>query len=158
MERVQAASFRLLLARLWLRRTLKRCDCWNYRGYQSSVTRDQGRTCRLTVVAADERMRVVDKLIGCWHLVRSVGQIDGDEVEMEFFPNGQLTYAVAEDKKWQLTLLTFKVRGDTIITNQPSAPSEERTKFAFESDGTLRLESNGSRTWFAPMPSRASAV
>ena len=98
-------------------------------------------------------------MIGCWRLVRSDGEIDAlDEVEMEFFPNGQLTYAVAEGKKWQLSLLTYKVSGSVIITNQPSAPAEERTKFSFEPDGTLRLESNGSRTWFARVASRASAV
>jgi len=101
----------------------------------------------------------MEKLIGCWHLVRSDGEIDsGDEVEMEFYPNGQLTYAIGEGKKWQLSLLTYKVVGDVILTNQPSAPSEERTKFAFEPDGKLRLESDGSRTWFTRIPSRASAV
>jgi hypothetical protein len=101
----------------------------------------------------------MEKLIGCWHLVRSDGEIDaGDEVEMEFYPNGQLTYAIAEGENWQLSLLTYKIVGDLIITNQPSAPSEERTKFAFEPDGKLRLESDGSRTWFAPITSRASAV
>ncbi len=101
----------------------------------------------------------MEKLIGCWHLVRRDGEIDaGDAVEMEFFPNGQLTYAIAEGKKWQLSLLTYKVAGDVLVTNQPSAPREERTKFAFESDGKLRLETNGSRTWFAPIATRASAV
>jgi hypothetical protein len=101
----------------------------------------------------------MERLIGSWHLVRSDGEIDaGNEVEMEFFPNGQLTYAIAEGKKWQLSLLTYKVAGDVIITNQPSAPGEERTKFAFEPDGKLRLETDGTRTWFAPIASRASAV
>ena len=35
-----------------------------------------------------------------------------------------------------------------IVTNQPSSPHEERTRFYFEPDGTLVLEWGGQRHWF----------
>jgi hypothetical protein len=41
--------------------------------------------------------------------------------------------------------LTFRIDGDTIITDQPSAPREEWTRFEIDTDGKLIL-------WFSGEP------
>jgi hypothetical protein len=44
--------------------------------------------------------------------------------------------------------LTYSVSGDVIISNQVSAPGEERTRFALGADGRLELNHGGTRSWF----------
>ena len=86
-------------------------------------------------------------LLGCWHLVREPG--DGaEDTDMEFRPNGELTYAMDAGDRWQIMRLTYRIEGGTIISDQPSAPQEERTRFHMESDGTLVLDQEGARTRF----------
>ncbi len=81
-------------------------------------------------------------LVGCWHLVRVEGQ-PYEPAETDFREDGTLYYSVLAGTRWQIMKLTYRVGGDTIITNQPSAPREERTRFALAQDGTLTLESGG---------------
>ena len=87
-------------------------------------------------------------LHGRWILVQADGDLDiGDGVEMEFQPNGGLTYSINAGDKVQIMKLTYRVEGNQIISNQPSAPNEEKTTFRFEGE-QLVLESDGSRSWF----------
>jgi hypothetical protein len=58
---------------------------------------------------------------------------------LDFSPNGGLTYTVHTEGKRQVMLLTYRVEGEVLITDQPSDPKEERTKFKIRSDGTLVL-------------------
>jgi hypothetical protein len=46
----------------------------------------------------------------------------------------------------------------TLITNQPSAPSERRTSFTVEPDGTLSLDFDGKRSSFKKGPKAAPTV
>jgi hypothetical protein len=62
------------------------------------------------------------------------------DVAMEFDPDGSLRYVIRGDEKDQVMLLRYRVEGDELVTNQPSAPREERTRFCFTSDGRLVLE------------------
>lgn len=39
----------------------------------------------------------------------------------------------------ELFLMTYRIEGETLITNQPSHPREERTQFRITSDGRLIL-------------------
>ncbi len=45
--------------------------------------------------------------------------------------------------------LLFRVDGDHLVTNQPSQPQEERTKFSFDAEGNLILDYDGNKSWFA---------
>jgi hypothetical protein len=90
------------------------------------------------------------RLLGGWSLVESEGSdVVGDGVLMTFDPDGRLTYAVEENGKQQIMNLVWQVDGDEIVSNQPSAPREERTKASFDDRGRLTLVgSDGNRTVF----------
>jgi hypothetical protein len=61
------------------------------------------------------------------------------EVSLEFSPNAGLTYTVHGEEKRQIILLTYRVEGDVLITDQPSHPKEERTRFKITPGGKLIL-------------------
>ncbi len=86
-------------------------------------------------------------LVGCWHLVRVEGQ-PYEPAEADFREDGTLYYSVLAGPRWQIMKLTYRVDGDTIISNQPSSPREERSRFALAQDGTLTLEFGGVQSVF----------
>lgn len=61
------------------------------------------------------------------------------EVSLDFHPHGGLTYSVHADGRRQIILLTYRIDGDVLITNQPSAAREERTEFTITPEGRLVL-------------------
>jgi hypothetical protein len=67
---------------------------------------------------------------------------------MEFGSDGSLQYSIKLPDRTQIMNLTYAVSGDVIISNQPSAPGEERTRFTLEADGRLELDHGGTRSWF----------
>ena len=84
-------------------------------------------------------MKLEEALLGTWRTD------SGDEsslaeygdVSMHFDETGALTYTVHGDGVVQIMNLTYRVDGDTMITDQPSKPREERTKFSFETNDRL---------------------
>jgi len=66
-----------------------------------------------------------------------------------------LFHSVLSDGRWQIMKLTYRVEGDYLVTDQPSSPRAERTRFRLESDGTLRLEFGGQKSWFRRGKKRA---
>ncbi len=101
----------------------------------------------------------VDPILGSWRLVRAEGQFDtGEGVELEFKPSGELIHATDIGHRWQIMRLTYRVQDDVLITDQPSAPREERTHFKFEADGTLMLDYGGAKCWYRRGEKRAPAV
>lgn len=61
------------------------------------------------------------------------------DVSLDFSPNGRLTYTIHSEGKRQIMLLTYRTEGDALITDQPSDPNEESTRFEFTSTGKLVL-------------------
>ena len=59
-----------------------------------------------------------------------------------FASDGSAEYRV-ETATIQYILLTWRMDGDTLITDQPSAPREHRTRFRFASPSRLFLEFEG---------------
>jgi hypothetical protein len=93
------------------------------------------------------RVEANAELIGCWERVKP--SVDGESaVEMQFEENGRLRYCVLAGDSWQIMKLTYRIEGNTLVSNQPSVPREERTRFAFEDDGTLVLEYDGEKSKF----------
>jgi hypothetical protein len=90
-------------------------------------------------------------LAGQWRLIRAEAPL-GDDVTMEFSPDGSLTYTIREGEKRQIMLLRYRIEGDMIVTDQPSRPREERTRYRLESDGTLILDIGGKKSWFRKTP------
>jgi hypothetical protein len=98
------------------------------------------RTCRLPV---DTR------LVGRWYLVRSDDEIDAREgVTVDFSADGELTYTIHQADRLQVINLVYHVVGDQVITDQPTAPSQERTRYSVEGD-LLILENQCVRSWFS---------
>lgn len=69
-------------------------------------------------------------------------------VTQTFHEDGRLTYVIHLPDKDQVMRLVYKVDGDELVTDQPSAPAEHRTKFSFDERGRLILEDAGERSRF----------
>ena len=88
------------------------------------------------------------RLFGQWELVRSQQVITSDRAVSEFTPDGRLIYSITENGKTGIMNMVYRVENGVLITDQPSHPSEERTKYSFDDDGLLVLDYDGQKTWF----------
>jgi hypothetical protein len=61
------------------------------------------------------------------------------DVSLDFSPNGALTYTIHAGDKRQIILLTYRVEDGVLVTDQPSSPKEERTRFRLTPFGKLVL-------------------
>lgn len=75
-------------------------------------------------------------------------QANYGRVTQTFHEDGRLTYVIHSPGKDQVMRLVYRVDGDELITDQPSAPGEHRTKFSFDEGGRLILEDEGERSRF----------
>ena len=75
-----------------------------------------------------------------------------EPAEADFRPDGRLFYSIHAGDRWQIMKLRYQVDGDLLVTDQPSAPREEKTRFALEADGTLTLEFGGQRSSYKRGP------
>lgn len=93
------------------------------------------------------------QIVGFWELRSSTPAVNfGERVQMNFSPSGQLTYGALDEGRWQVMLMSYRVEGATLITDQPSSPREESTSFALLDDRTLQLEFGGSECVFERVP------
>jgi hypothetical protein len=83
------------------------------------------------------------ELLGRWY-----GKVEGEAVALEFLDDGRLAYAIRTESSTQIIRMTYRTEGDILITDQPSHPQEERTRFNIEPDGTLVLEFQGQQSRF----------
>ena len=67
-------------------------------------------------------------LLGAWIVDLSDvrARTDLGDVMMEFKSDGQLIYVIRSDRTDQVISLRYQLDGDTLVTNQPSAPKLER--------------------------------
>jgi hypothetical protein len=84
-------------------------------------------------------------LAGAWVVDRSDKRALAElgDVLLEFSTDGSLTYVVRGAEKNQIINLTYRVDGNMIVTDQPSAPREERTAFELSDAGILTLAFGG---------------
>lgn len=82
------------------------------------------------------------KLFGLWRTdpndqwsLREYG-----DVSLSFSEDGKLVYTIHLPGKEQIMNLTYHTDGTSLVTNQLSAPREERTEFFFTSDGRLAVK------------------
>ena len=87
-------------------------------------------------------------LVGRWRLIRSEAPGPSQSVILEFSPDGALTYSIRLPDRTQILNLTYKVDGNNILSDQPSAPRKESTRFSIDSKGVLELEKSGERSWY----------
>ncbi len=81
-------------------------------------------------------------------MVHAPESIDtGDGVEMTIQEDGTMDYVVIEGDRRQIVKLVCRTEGDEIVSNQPSAPREERTKYRFEGDKLVLTRANEETTF-----------
>jgi hypothetical protein len=81
------------------------------------------------------------RLIGTWRTDPNDGRSlhEYGDVSMRFEKGGTLVYTVHLPDKEQIVRLTYRVDGDWLVTDQPSSPRQERTRFRLMPDGRLAL-------------------
>ena len=94
-------------------------------------------------------------LLGVWRLDENDVAARGrfGDVSLHFGPNGSLRYVISGRDKDEVILLRFRVDNETIVTDQPSSPREERTPFALTDDGALVLQYGDQRVRYLRQPS-----
>src|SRR4051812_43773125 len=65
---------------------------------------------------------------------------DFGDVSLRFEQDGTLTYTIHLPKKVQVMRLSYRVKGNILVTDQGSSPREERAEFFFTSDGRLAVK------------------
>ncbi|MHB8882443.1 MAG: hypothetical protein ACYC69_13150 [Thermodesulfovibrionales bacterium] len=92
-------------------------------------------------------MRYETKFLGRWRLVHTEGTDDtGLGTEVEFHPDGKLTYTINLSEKQQLIFLTWRLEDGFLVSNQPSHPAEVRSKIISLGPDELVLEYAGEKT------------
>ncbi|MDP9178987.1 MAG: hypothetical protein M3O61_15015 [Gemmatimonadota bacterium] len=85
------------------------------------------------------------RLLGRW---RSVAGVGPELVTIDFEGDGSLTYTIHGPSSDQKMLLRYTVEDGVIITDQPSAPREERTAYRITTDGQLVMLYSGEQSVF----------
>jgi hypothetical protein len=89
------------------------------------------------------------RFLGRWKLLKDEGSMEiGHGVTMTLTEDGKLVYVIHQKDSKQVMNLVFRVEGNHLVTNQPSHPQGEKTKFSFDSEGNLILDYDGNKSWF----------
>ena len=92
---------------------------------------------------------IPQQLNGHWKLIRSEGNIDTAEaIYLDIYPDGTLIYSIEDKGKTQIIQLSWRAENQQLVTDQPSAPREERTDFSFDQNGLLMLKTPENISWF----------
>jgi len=84
-------------------------------------------------------------LVGTWVVDKGDKRALADlgDVLLEFDEEDALTYVIRGRDSDQIIKLRYRIDGDTIITDQPSAPQVEHTAFSLSENGMLTLAFGG---------------
>ncbi|MBL9184159.1 MAG: hypothetical protein JNN17_18590 [Verrucomicrobiaceae bacterium] len=94
--------------------------------------------------------RVLDeRLFGKWRLITTTAIDTAEDTVSEFTPDGRLIYSITEGGNTGIMNLIYRTENGYILSNQPSHPREDRTKYDFTEDGALILDYGGERTTFS---------
>jgi len=67
---------------------------------------------------------------------------------LEFGSNGALTYTIHHRQKDEVIFLTYRIEAGMVITDQPTAPRQETTRYEITADGKLVLHYGGEASVF----------
>jgi hypothetical protein len=88
-------------------------------------------------------------LLGRWRLLRADPSLDfAPGVGMEFLPYGRLRYTIRVEGRLHELALIYRVEGDMLQTDNPSAPHRASTRFAHGDGDVLLLDFSGARAVF----------
>jgi len=93
------------------------------------------------------------ELLGRWRIDPTDAEaLDAfGDAALEFDERGNLIYIIKEAEKDQVILMTYRVAGDVIITDQPSHPDPQSTRFKV-TDDMLNLAFGGQPSRFIRIP------
>jgi hypothetical protein len=90
-----------------------------------------------------------EQLLGKWRLFRADASLDfAPNVSMEFQQGGRLRYGFDAGTNEQSVMLVYRVEGDILFTDNPSAPHARETRFHFGAGDVLVLDFAGATAWF----------
>lgn len=94
-------------------------------------------------------------LFGIWRLERADAPLDfAPGVRMEFLRDGQLCYHVDVGGRDQTIDLRYRVEGELLHTENPSAPHTMTVKLTLRASGLLELDFGGPKAVLSREPSR----
>ncbi len=89
-----------------------------------------------------------DWLLGTWRLMRADSALDfAPGVRMEFKPDGELRYHVDAGGSDQVIQLRYRVEGDTLFTDNPTAPHSMSVRISHGAGDVLKLDFAGTLAW-----------
>lgn len=89
-----------------------------------------------------------DWLLGTWRLMRADAALDfAPGVRMEFREDGDLHYHVDVGGRDQVIALRYRVEGDTLHTDNPSAPHSMSVRIEHGVGDVLMLDFAGALAW-----------
>jgi len=89
-------------------------------------------------------------------MLRADGDFETEEgVTMSFRPDGSLDYCIDARDKRQIMNLVYRVEGSVIVSDQPSLPDEQRTRYEIDSEDHLVLYYDGGTMWLQRTKARA---
>jgi hypothetical protein len=87
-------------------------------------------------------------LHGIWRLMRADPTLDfAPGVRMEFLPDGTLRYHIDVGGREQIIALLYRVDGDLLMTDNPSAPHATSVRMEHGAGDVLILDFAGARAW-----------
>ncbi|MGQ0539219.1 MAG: hypothetical protein ACT4R6_09760 [Gemmatimonadaceae bacterium] len=93
-----------------------------------------------------------DALLGRWRLLRADTELAfAAGACMEFLAGGQLNYTIPLEQGTTVVSLIYRVEGDMLRTDNPSAPHATATRFEIGPGDVLILDFAGARAWFVRM-------
>lgn len=88
-------------------------------------------------------------LLGCWQLLRTDPALDFvPGVRMEFRPGGRLLYTIEAGGREQVFRLIYRVDGDMVEIDNPSAPHRTSTRIAHGEADVLIFDFSGAQAHF----------
>lgn len=87
-----------------------------------------------------------NSLVGCWRQIYP--NLGPERVTVAFYDDGKLTYTIRGEQKDEVITLTYRISGNTLITDQPSHPRTEITTFTFMPEGFLKLQHGDQKTLY----------
>ena len=89
------------------------------------------------------------RLLGRWRLQRADASLDfAPGVRMEFLPGGRLHYEFGTGSSRQMLSMVYRIDGEFLLTDNPSAPHVRSTRFSFGAGDVLALDFAGASAWF----------
>jgi hypothetical protein len=88
-------------------------------------------------------MTDAELLIGVWRMVTEERVCDAD-----FRADGTLTYSIEIEGRTLVMNLTWRLEDGMIVSDQPTASGEVRSKYAFADADTLVMEYDGEESTF----------